>query len=451
MAVKVDLLLNDGSFSSKIKQAAQGFVQMANAIKGAKNAQMAFNNVLKANPFGLVTYAATEAAQALYKYVMGVYDAQDAEAKLNIVIAETKAQLDSIDNNLDFDTKIAQACGASWEALHQLKLEAAKTAESLAFETMAQAPYGSDQRREAEALWNKARERLNKVNTEGTVNTLQRIYQTGPYKPKNGRGGGGGDTQRELTEEQRNQQRINELVQEYVNLRNKEATADNVERLAQLQKEINLLERRNQQLAFYKENAYGRMLGGTFDLPQVQTGISFASWKPQAITPEIKEQIKNMKVPEQESKEERAIVNMSNQFSQFSGGISSIAGGLEQLGIELPDGLKQMISILMGISSILTGIAAISIIPFFSRGGVVHAASGFVPGKYGYDAVPAMLTSGEMVLNRAQQGNLASQLQGGGIGNLQLSATVSGEQIRLALNNNGRRTGRGEYVTTNFR
>jgi hypothetical protein len=48
-------------------------------------------------------------------------------------------------------------------------------------------------------------------------------------------------------------------------------------------------------------------------------------------------------------------------------------------------------------------------------------------------------------------GNLASQLEGNGLGNLNLSATISGEQIRLALNNNGRRTGRGEYVQTNFR
>ena len=30
-----------------------------------------------------------------------------------------------------------------------------------------------------------------------------------------------------------------------------------------------------------------------------------------------------------------------------------------------------------------------------------------------------------------------------------LEAVVTGEQIRLALNNNGRRTGRGEYVQSN--
>jgi hypothetical protein len=90
-----------------------------------------------------------------------------------------------------------------------------------------------------------------------------------------------------------------------------------------------------------------------------------------------------------------------------------------------------------------------------AHGGVVRAANGVsvVPGNIGYDGVPAMLTSGEVVLNRAQTNNLASYLEGGGVGlgKLQLSTVISGEQLRLVLNNNGRRTGRGEYVQSNFR
>jgi hypothetical protein len=48
-------------------------------------------------------------------------------------------------------------------------------------------------------------------------------------------------------------------------------------------------------------------------------------------------------------------------------------------------------------------------------------------------------------------GNLASQLEGNGLGNLNLTATIKGEQIKLALNNNGRRTGKGEFVQSNSR
>lgn len=52
------------------------------------------------------------------------------------------------------------------------------------------------------------------------------------------------------------------------------------------------------------------------------------------------------------------------------------------------------------------------------------------------------------VMYRARQANLASHLEGANLSNLNLTATIRGEQIRLALNNNGRRTGRGEYVTS---
>ena len=108
-----------------------------------------------------------------------------------------------------------------------------------------------------------------------------------------------------------------------------------------------------------------------------------------------------------------------------------------------------------GMASMITAIASIHSATGYANGGVVKAANGAaipgaftVPGTtFSGDQVPAMLNAGEVVLNRAQQGNLASQLEGSGMQNLRLSATVTGEQIRLALNNNGRRTGRGEMVT----
>jgi hypothetical protein len=60
------------------------------------------------------------------------------------------------------------------------------------------------------------------------------------------------------------------------------------------------------------------------------------------------------------------------------------------------------------------------------------------------------VNSGEVILNRAQQGNLVSQMEGG-LNNLHLEASIKGEDIRLAINNNGRRTGRGEYVQSTRR
>lgn len=91
---------------------------------------------------------------------------------------------------------------------------------------------------------------------------------------------------------------------------------------------------------------------------------------------------------------------------------------------------------------------------FASGGTIPHANGGYFVGgtHYSSDVTPIMANAGELILNKVQQNTLAGMLTTNeGIGNLNLIATIKGEQIRLALNNNGRRTGRGEYVQTNRR
>lgn len=149
---------------------------------------------------------------------------------------------------------------------------------------------------------------------------------------------------------------------------------------------------------------------------------------------------------------------MASGISQMTGGISSIAGGIEQLGIDIPEGLDKVVNTLGGISTIISGIAStvtaigvLSAFPFRNGGIVPHAAGGWqVPGHDYSDRTPVLVSSGELILNRAQQGNLASQL-GGGIGDLNLTAEVDSEKIIFAVNNRYKRTGRGEIVTTNRR
>ena len=159
-------------------------------------------------------------------------------------------------------------------------------------------------------------------------------------------------------------------------------------------------------------------------------------------------------------------------------GLNQVASGLQQMGIELPEGVNQVLGVVNGLMTIIGGITSIisaAEVPAqiantaalwalteamwantffgFSNGGIVHAANGWVGGNsLSGDRVPAMLNSGELVLNRAQQGVIANALEGGNAWqNLRLDAVIRGEQIRLVLNNNGRRTGRGEYVQTNRR
>ena len=158
---------------------------------------------------------------------------------------------------------------------------------------------------------------------------------------------------------------------------------------------------------------------------------------------------------------EKTEASLTKEVGNMAGGISQMASGLEQLGIELPEGLAQavngitsFISVVSGIATIVMAIEALTaadtIIPF-ARGGVVRAAGGYVvPGNYNSgDMVHAALSSGEVVLNRAQVGNLASQLQesgGGGGGGVQV-ARISGEQIYVALDRYLKRSGRGELLT----
>lgn len=180
--------------------------------------------------------------------------------------------------------------------------------------------------------------------------------------------------------------------------------------------------------------------------------------------------------PKDDSKnpKEVSMKDVNQTLANLGSGMNSITSGLTQLGIDIPAGISKAIGAIQAVAGILTGISAlITIITattsakavpivgwLLSRGGIVdgqgngviHAATGtVVPGNYGFDAVPAMLTSGEVVLNRAQQGNIASQLQGGAMGNIQLEAVIQGEQLTLVQNNRGLRTGRGEYVQSKMR
>ena len=284
---------------------------------------------------------------------------------------------------------------------------------------------------------------------------------------------------KEQTELQQNQKKINDLTQQYVELSKKGLTTDD-ERLVKLRDEIKELEKRNGLLSLYSERAQGRLLPQTIDMNakgvnRTMFGDLGLTQKPKgldkpaqlddkalkAVQKNIQKQtdlqVKEMK---QSKKEDESL---SSGIGNLAGGMTSVVGGLEQLGIEIPDGFKSAISAMQGISTILSGIAASVIaikalttantFKLWSNGGVVHAASGyFVPGNnFSGDTVPSLLNSGELVLNKAQQGVLAAELQGGGMRNIQLEAIVTGEQIMLASNNRGRRTGRGEIVQSNRR
>lgn len=165
----------------------------------------------------------------------------------------------------------------------------------------------------------------------------------------------------------------------------------------------------------------------------------------------ITDQIKEITKPTR-----KAEVSMTQQLGAIAGGMTNVVGGIENLGIEIPQGLKSilggmqsLLSIVSGIATIVAAIQTIQTASLFklAGGGVVHAANGWVRGNsYSGDNIPALLNAGELVLNKAQQGNLASQLSDGGLGNLYLETRVDAEELIIMLNNNGMRRGLGKLI-----
>lgn len=109
------------------------------------------------------------------------------------------------------------------------------------------------------------------------------------------------------------------------------------------------------------------------------------------------------------------------------------------------------VGIALGLAGVAAIIAAMSSMPHFATGGIVPGTS------FTGDKVPALLNSGEMILNGAQQGNLFKILNGGMYDSLsrtisplpenseiRLSSniTVRGDTLYLALNNYMKRTGK---------
>ena len=167
------------------------------------------------------------------------------------------------------------------------------------------------------------------------------------------------------------------------------------------------------------------------------------------------------------SKTDESIAKDINKFTGYAGkmlgGVDGIFSGISQLGIEIPKGLQDMLGGIQAITSIASGIASVlmvietlqeaqtvsSAIPFFKHGGIVpHAAGGFmVPGNDHADRTPVLVSSGELILNKAQQNALANELQGNGMQNLHLRTEVSGRNLIVVIENDLKARGKGQLAT----
>lgn len=131
-------------------------------------------------------------------------------------------------------------------------------------------------------------------------------------------------------------------------------------------------------------------------------------------------------------------IEMMNIFSAIAEGamnvipalqaLTAAEGASEAAKTPWPANIAAIISIVATVASVFTSIKKIS--GKFAEGGIVGGTS------YSGDKLFAMVNSGEMILNKRQQGNLANMIGGGG----QVEFHISGDALVGVLNNKRNKT-----------
>lgn len=164
---------------------------------------------------------------------------------------------------------------------------------------------------------------------------------------------------------------------------------------------------------------------------------------------------KELTKPKKEKKD-KGDGDQTKLVGEISENISSMLSSLEALGFEVPaeirqvvDGISAVCSIVQTIQTIVMIIQALEALTAakpLASGGIVHAASGTVMGKNYIDRVPATLSSGEMVMNEADQSSLWQAIKSGNFGGGNAQPYVKAEDIWLGMNNMFKRKGMGKVA-----
>lgn len=206
-------------------------------------------------------------------------------------------------------------------------------------------------------------------------------------------------------------------------------------------------------------------------------------------TETVNDVFKDANMSQVRSTEDKQQGRQDNDISKMAKGVGALAnitGAFQNMGVELPEGLTKTISVIQSLITVVQSVQTIislfstgtqtantvalglntgaigalttaigtntatNFIPFFSHGGLAgHAANGFIGGNnYSGDMLPIAVNSGELILNRAQQGNLASQLSGMGMSAMRLSCKVNAKEMEFILNHQASDTSRGRYLTS---
>lgn len=223
--------------------------------------------------------------------------------------------------------------------------------------------------------------------------------------------------------------------------------------------------------ALLKEQAAGKLKGSSdgkgIEIP-ISSNVSFTDW-----WNNLKEEIANLKfepiqIPiETTKKDVMAIAKAASVTADVVGSIGDAFGAIEDPAAKVMGTVTQAIANVAlgyaqatvqaselgpwawiafaasGLATMLTTISSIHSATGYAQGGIVGGNSYSGDNIY---AGNAMVNSGELVLNKAQQGSLASQLQENGA-SVKVVGHLVGEDIFFSADRFSRRSGRGSILT----
>ena len=270
-----------------------------------------------------------------------------------------------------------------------------------------------------------------------------------------GSGGRGGSIKTEQTELQKNQQTINELTQEYVNISDNANEATRA-RQEEIRQEIQLLEKRNNLLKLYAQQAQGKLQGGDIQTEGLGSGSFWGSFKDIKIEGLSEDQMKKVREGMQgmnktASESQKTFMGAASAVSAMGSALSSIKDpGVQIMGMigqaiaSIALGFAQasakegkggiwywIAATAAGLATMVATISSIHSATGYAQGGIVKGNS--YSGDNIYGGPDAMVNAGELVLTKAQQSTLASALQGNGLQNMNIAGRIKGTDIILSI------------------
>ena len=232
--------------------------------------------------------------------------------------------------------------------------------------------------------------------------------------------------------------------------------------LVQLVAAENKLKQMNNEQALLKEQANGKLLGGSVQTTGLGSVTGYMSVG-EGLGKDFKLPTSQIEDMTEALKQQHMAFNMAGQAAQNFGAalasiedpgakaagtvisaIANIALGFSQAAAQAssmgPYGWIAYVA--AGLATMATAISTVHSLTGYAQGGIVKGNSYSGDNMmFGGDGLYG-LNAGELILNRSQQNSIANQLEGNGIGNLNLHGVLQGENILISIDRTLQRQGR---------